>query len=52
MKKTEKTHITIQLPSALKKRADKKAQEMGYSLSHFVRYALQNAVKSGGEQNL
>jgi len=43
VKKNDAT-ITIKLPSDLKKEAEKKLAEMGYSMSEFIREKLQEIV--------
>ncbi|WP_273702631.1 hypothetical protein [Thermoanaerobacter sp. A7A] len=42
--KKNDTTITIKLPCALKKEAEQKLAEMGYSMSEFIREKLQEII--------
>ena len=44
IKKNDAT-ITVKLPSKLKKEAEQKLSEMGYSISEFVREKLREVVE-------
>jgi antitoxin component of RelBE/YafQ-DinJ toxin-antitoxin module len=51
--KKHDAYIQVKLPSELKKAAEKKLSEMGYSISEFVREKLREVVeKTEGEEQI
>lgn len=49
--KKNDAYIQVKLPSELKKAAEKKLSEMGYSISEFVREKLREVVEEEEKKN-